>query len=132
MRQAVMTDHDLLARLLETLEALRQRTQSFADLLTRERQAIKALATDQLISLSEAKLRLLKELSAYEDMRKDLVEQLASLWKLPAGSMTIGSIADHADGPIADQLKRQQVQLNHSIVAMKRGNQVTGAVLQKS
>jgi hypothetical protein len=131
MRQAVMTGRDLLARLLETLEALRQRTQSFADLLTRERQAIKALATDQLISLNEAKLRLLKELSAYEDMRKDIVEQLAVLWKMP-DSMTIGSIADHAGGLIADQLRRQQAQLNHSIVAMKRGNQVTGAVLQKS
>jgi hypothetical protein len=132
MRQAVMTGHDLLARLLETLEALRQRTQSFADLLTRERQAIKALATDQLLSLNEAKLRLLQDLSAYEDMRKDIVEQLALLWKLPSDSVTIGSIADHAGGPIADQLKRQQAQLNHSIVAMKRGNQVTGAILQKS
>ncbi|MDQ6736060.1 MAG: flagellar protein FlgN [Nitrospirota bacterium] len=132
MGQAVMTGHDLLARLLETLGALRQRTQSFADLLTRERQAIKALATDQLISLNEAKLRLLKELSTYEDRRKDIVEQLAALWKIPADSMTIGSIADRTGGPVADQLKRQQAQLNHSIVTMKRSNQVTGAVLQKS
>lgn len=127
-----MTGHDLLARLLETLGALRQRTQSFADLLTRERQAIKALATDQLISLNEAKLRLLTELSTYEDRRKDIVEQLAALWKIPADSMTIGSIADRAGGPVADQLKRQQAQLNHSIVTMKRSNQITGAVLQKS
>jgi flagellar biosynthesis/type III secretory pathway chaperone len=132
MGQAVMTGHDLLARLLETLGALRLRTQSFADLLTSERQAIRTLATDQLISLNQAKLRLLKELSTYEDVRKGIVEQLATLWKIPVGSMTMASIADRVGGPIADQLKQQQTQLNHSILTMKRSNQVTGAVLQKS
>src|SRR3569833_809507 len=125
MGQAVMTDPDFLMRLLETLRALRQRTQSFADLLTRERQAIQTLATDQLVSLNEAKLRLLKEFSTYEDVRKDIVGQLAGLWKVPADSMTIASIADRAGGPIADQLKRQQAELNHSILTMRRGNQVT-------
>lgn len=127
-----MPGHDLLPRLLETLGALRQRTQSFADLLTRERQAIQTLATDQLSSLNEAKLQLLKELSTYENVRKDIVGQLAILWKTPAESMTIGWIADHAGGPVADQLKQQQAQLNHSIMTVRRSNQVTGAVLQKS
>ena len=132
MGKADMPGHDLLARLLETLGALRQRAQSFADLLTRERQAIQALATDQLSSLNEAKLQLLKELSTYEDVRKDIVGQLATLWKIPTESMTIGCIADHAGGPVADQLKQQQAQLNHSIVTVRRSNQVTGTVLEKS
>src|SRR5438094_4534406 len=132
MGKADMPGHDLLARLLETLGALRQRTQLFADLLTRERQAIQVLATDQLSSLNEAKLQLLKELGTYEDVRKDIVGQLATLWKIPSESMTIGWIADHVSGRVADQLKQQQAQLTHSIMTVRRSNQVTGTVLQKS
>ena len=132
MGQADMSKYDLLARLLETLEALRQRTQSFVDLLMHERHAIKTLAMDQLSGLSEAKLRLIDELGRYEDVRKDLIEQLAALWKVPADLMTIGWIAEHVGGPVAGQLKRQQAQLNHSLVAARRSNQVTGAVLHKS
>jgi len=132
MGQADMPGHDLLGRLLETLGALRQRTHLFADLLTRERQAIQALAMHQLSSLNEAKLQLLKELSTYEDARKNIVGQLATLWKTPVESMTIGWIADHVGGRLADQLKQQQAQLNHSIMTVKRSNQVTGTVLQKS
>ena len=132
MGKADMPGHDLLARLLEILGALRQRTQSFVDLLMRERHAIQALATDQLSSLNESKLQILKELSTYEDARKDIVGQLAALWKTPAESMTIGWIADRVGGRVADQLKQQQAQLTHSITTARRSNQVTGMVLQKS
>jgi len=132
MGQADMSGYDLLTRLLETLDALRQRTQSFADLLVRERQAIKILAMDQLTALNEAKLRLIDELSRYEDVRKNIIEQLAAMWNVPAESMTIGWIAGHIGGPVAGQLVQQQAQLNQSIVAAKRSNQLTGAVLHKS
>lgn len=124
--------HDLLARLTETLEALRQRTQSFVDLLTRERQAIMALAMDQMTIINEAKLQVLKELAIYEDLRKDLIEQLAVIWNIPADAMTIGRIADHAGGQVATALKEQHAQLNHTILAAKRSNQVTGALLHTS
>jgi flagellar biosynthesis/type III secretory pathway chaperone len=132
MRQTDLPGHDLLTRLAETLEALRQRTQSFVDLLTRERQAIMTLAMDQLTSVNEAKLQVLKELATYEDMRKDLIERLASIWRIPAEEMTIGGIAEHAGGPVATALKQQQAQLNHTILAARRSNQATGALLHKS
>src|SRR5690242_14838386 len=98
--QAELSGHELLTRLLDTLDVLRQRTQSFVDLLARERQAITALAMDQLTSVSDAKLRLLEELSAREDMRKDLVGQLAALWAIPSDSVTIGRITDRAGGAL--------------------------------
>ncbi|HKN86376.1 MAG TPA: flagellar protein FlgN [Nitrospiraceae bacterium] len=132
MSQADMSGYDLLVHLLEILKALQQRTQSFADLLIQERQAIKMLAMDQLTSLNEVKLRLIDELTRYEDVRKGIIEQLAALWKAPADSMTIGWIAGHIGEPVAGQLKRQQAQLNQSILAAKRSNQVTGTVLHKS
>src|SRR5689334_21505360 len=119
MGQADMSGSDLLARLLETLKALRQRTQSFADLLIRERQAIKMLAMDQLTALNEAKLRLIDELSTYEEVRKSIIEQLATMWNVPADLMTIQRIAGHIGGPVAGQLVQQQAQLNQSIVAAK-------------
>jgi len=132
MGQADMPGYDLLARLLETLEGLRERTQSFVDLLMHERQAIKTLAMDQLTALNEGKLRLIDELGTYEDVRKDIIGQLAHLWKRPADSITIGWIAEHVGGPVAGQLKQQQADLSHSIVAARRSNQITGAVLHKS
>ncbi len=132
MCQTDIPGQDLLLRLLEILEALRQRTQAFVDLLARERQAIKTLAMDQLTSVNDAKLRVLEELSLYEDVRTDLVGRLAIVWNVPSDSMTIGRIADRAGGAVADQLKQQQAQLNHMILAAKRSNQVTGAVLHKS
>jgi flagellar biosynthesis/type III secretory pathway chaperone len=132
MSQVNMPGRELLARLLVTLGALRQRMQAFVDLLTQERQAITALAMDQLTSVSEAKLRLLEELNADEDVRKNLVEQLAAMWKIPADSVTIGQIADQAGGAVASQLKQQQADLNSIILAARRSNQVTGALLQRS
>lgn len=132
MREADMPGNELLLCLLEVLEALRQRTQSFAELLGRERQAINTFAIDQLTSVNEAKLHLLEELSLHEDRRTDVIEQLAAMWNVPADSMTIGDIADRTGGPVADRLKRQQAQLNHTILAARRSNQVTGALLQKS
>lgn len=132
MRQADSSGHDLLARLADTLRALRQRTQSFVDLLARERQAIMALAMDQLTSINQAKLHVLKELATYEDMRQDLIGRLAVIWSIPAEAVTIGWIADHAGGPVAAELKQQQAQLNHTILAARRSNQVTGALLHKS
>lgn len=127
-----MAGHDLLARLVDTLGAIRQRTQSFVDLLARERQAIKALAKDQLTSVNQAKLQLLEELSAHEEVRKDLIGQLAVIWRIPADGMTSGWIADHAAGPVATALKQQQAELNHTIRAARRSNQVTGTLLHKS
>jgi flagellar biosynthesis/type III secretory pathway chaperone len=132
MRQTDLPGHDLLARLSDTLGALRQRTQSFVDLLARERQAIMALAMDQLTAVNQAKLQVLKEIATYEDVRKDLIGQLAVIWRVPADAMTIGKIADYAGGPVATHLKQQQAQLNHTILAARRSNQVTGALLHKS
>lgn len=132
MRQTDLPSHDLLARLGDTLGALGQRTQSFVDLLARERQAIMALAMDQLTSVNQAKLQVLKELAGYEDVRKDLIEQLAVIWRIPAEAMTIGGIVDHAGGPAAAALKQQQAQLNQTILVARGSNQITGALLQKS
>lgn len=130
--QAGLPSHELLARLLDTLDVLRQRTQSFVDLLARERQAITALAMDQLTSVSDAKLRLLEELSARDDVRKDLVGQLAALWAIPSDSVTIGRITDRAGGALAVQLKQRQTELNSVILAARRSNQVTGVLLERS
>jgi flagellar biosynthesis/type III secretory pathway chaperone len=127
-----MAGHDLLSRLVSTLGALRQRTQSFVDLLAHERQAIKALAMDQLTSINQAKLQVLNELATHEDVRRDLIGQLAITWSIPAEAMTIGRIADDAGGSVAIELKQQQAQLNHTILAARRSNQVTGALLHKS
>lgn len=132
MGQADIQGQDLLARLADTLGAIRQRTQSFVDLLARERQAIMALAMDQMTFINEAKLHVLKELATYEDLRKDLTGQLAVIWKIPADAITIGRIADYAGGPVATALKQQQAQLNHTILAARRSNQVTGALLHTS
>ena len=52
IRQTDLPGYDLLARLVETLGTLRQRTQSFVELLTRERLAIRALAMEQLTSVN--------------------------------------------------------------------------------
>ena len=122
----------LLDRLLDTLEALGQRTQSFVDLLMEERQAIQALAMDRLSVLTEAKIRLIDEISRHEDVRKSIVEQLAALWRIPENSMTVRWIAGRIGGPIGDRLKLQQAQLNRNIVAAKHSNEITGAVLHKS
>ncbi|WP_447983472.1 flagellar protein FlgN [Nitrospira sp. Nam74] len=132
MRQTDLPGRDLIARLAETLGALRQRMQSLVDLLARERQAITVLAMDQLTSVNQAKLQVLKELATYEDVRKDLIGQLAIIWSIPAEAMTIGRIAEYVGGPFASQLKEQQAQLNHLILAARGSNQVTGSLLQKS
>jgi flagellar biosynthesis/type III secretory pathway chaperone len=132
MRQTDLPGDDCLARLADTLKALRQRMQSFVDLLARERQAIMALAMDQLTSVNQAKLQVLKELSAYENARQDLIGQLAVIWNLPAEAMTIARIVDHAGGPVATELHQQQAQLTHTILAARRSNHVTGALLHTS
>ena len=132
IRQTDLPGYDLLARLVETLGTLRQRTQSFVELLTRERLAIRALAMEQLTSVNQAKLRVLEELTTYENLRKDLIGQLAAIWRIPVETMTIGRIADHVGGPVAAELKEQQAQLNDAILAARRTNQATGALLHKS
>lgn len=127
-----MPGYDLLIRLLEVLTSLHERTQAFIEVLGKERLAVTTLAMDQLTSVNENKLRLLEELSVYEGVRMDLVRQLAALWNLPAESMTVGGIARHAGGSIAERLRHQQTQLTQTIRAARRSNYVTGALLQKS
>ena len=90
------------------------------------------LAMDQLNSVNQAKLQVLKELATHEDVRKDLIGQLGVIWSIPSEAMTIGRIADHASCPVAAQLKQEQAELNRTILAARRSNQVTGAVLHKS
>ena len=127
-----MPGHDLLVRLLEVLTSLRERARLFVDVLANERQAVKTLAMDQLTAVNESKLRLLEELSMYEDVRVDLVRQLEAIWKVPSDTLTIGHIVGRVGGSVAEQLKYQQTQLNQSILAARHSNQITGALLHKS
>ena len=132
MGQTDMPGHDLLVRLLEVLTSLRERARLFVDVLANERQAVKTLAMDQLTAVNESKLRLLEELSMYEDVRVDLVRQLEAIWKVPSDTLTIGHIVGRVGGSVAEQLKYQQTQLNQSILAARHSNQITGALLHKS
>ena len=60
---------------------------------------------DQLTAVNESKLRLLEELSMYEDVRVDLMRQLEAIWKVPSDTLTIGHIVGGVGGSMAERLK---------------------------
>lgn len=121
-----------ISALITLLQTQQARFEVFLTLLTREREAIKSLATAPLVEISQAKLTLLGEIRSLEDERATVVCRIASQWGVTPDSLTLRGIAQRLASEESVTMLRLQERLHRIVAAVREATTFNGELLARS
>ncbi|MER3423844.1 MAG: hypothetical protein C4293_12030 [Nitrospiraceae bacterium] len=119
----------LLHELIDLLRQVQDCAQGFMDLLIREQNRLRTLSLQELVSIHEAKFRLLEDIRSLDEKRSAVINQLAGEWAVPSETLTLGEIARRIGGHEGNLLRQLQQQLTSAVAAVREANSFTGMLV---
>ena len=114
----------------ENLEAQKKINDELLALAHQKRQAVMKNDVDTINEIVQKEMALLSQLTGTEKKRVELTEKLADIFGCPVYDLTIGDIAEMAEGNVKEQLLRLKIELRSVLNALLEINSMNKDLLK--
>ncbi|HJU04488.1 MAG TPA: flagellar protein FlgN [Nitrospiraceae bacterium] len=122
----------LLPELIDLLERIGDRIETFVTLLDAEETAIRAWSFEELSRINSAKHDRLEEIRRLEEHRAAVIEHIADAWHVPASALDLSDLAQRVESGGAARLRQLQSRLHKAAETAKEKNRYLAVLVARS